>query len=83
MTHGNMQGMEDTLKTVLVEVGERLSLHAGGIELVDFSRESGVVRVRLVGTCGHCPLAAFTLKHGVEAVLKERLPWVTSVLAVI
>lgn len=74
--------MEDTLEVVLAEVGERLSLHAGGIELVDFSKESGLVRVRLVGTCGHCPLAAFTLKHGVESVLKERLPWVTSVIAV-
>ena len=83
MGHGRIPDMEDTLKTVLAEVGERLALHAGGIELVDFSQESGIIRVRLVGTCGHCPLAAFTLKHGVEAVLKERLPWVTQVVAVV
>ena len=79
---GSMVDMEDTLKAVLEEVGERLRLHAGGIELIDFSQEIGQVRVRLVGTCGHCPLAAFTLKHGVEAVLKDRISWVTSVIAV-
>lgn len=74
--------MEDTLEAAIASVGERLAAHAGGIELVDFSEESGEVWVRLVGTCGHCPLAAFTLKHGVEALLKERIPWVTSVINV-
>lgn len=82
MGHDRILDMEDAVKAVLAEVGERLALHAGGIELVDFSQESGVIRVKLVGTCGSCPLAAFTLKHGVESVLKERLPWVTQVIAV-
>lgn len=77
-----MGDMEDALKAALGEIGTRLALHEGGIELVDFSVESGEVCVRLVGTCGHCPLAAFTLKHGVESVLKEQLPWVTSVITI-
>ncbi len=73
--------METPLEAVLREIGECLQLHAGGIELVDFSEETGDVRVRLVGTCGHCPLAAFTLSHTVTLALKERLPWVKNVIA--
>lgn len=74
--------METTVETVLEEVRERLRLHAGGVALVGVDEAAGEVRVRFEGTCAHCPLSAFTLKHGVEAVLKERLPWCTTVIAV-
>lgn len=74
--------MESTLEAVLEEVGERLRLHAGGIELVDADEATGVVRVRFAGTCRHCPLSTMTLKHGVEAALRDRLPWFREVIAV-
>lgn len=74
--------MESTIEAVLGEVRERLRLHAGGVELVSADEVTGEVRVRFQGTCAHCPLAAFTLKHGVETVLKERLPWCRTVIAV-
>jgi Fe-S cluster biogenesis protein NfuA len=50
------------------------------VELVDAT--DGIVKVRLTGACGGCPMASMTLKHGVERVLKERVPEVKEVVAV-
>lgn len=40
------------------------------------------VRVRLSGRCSDCSMQAVTLRQGVEAVLRARIPAVTSVVAV-
>lgn len=74
--------MESAIEAVLGEVRERLRLHAGGVTLVDADEATGEIRVRFEGTCTHCPLSAITLTHGVEAALKERLPWCRRVIAV-
>ncbi len=58
-----------------------LALHAGNIELV--AVDEGVVKVRLLGTCHGCPLSGLTLKAGVEELLKERVPGVERVEAVV
>jgi Fe-S cluster biogenesis protein NfuA len=42
----------------------------------------GVVRVRLTGACGGCPMSQMTLRMGVEKVLKQQVPEVKSVEAV-
>lgn len=71
--------MENPLEEALEEVRARLRLHAGGVELVAADEATGTVVVRFHGTCRSCPLAAFTLQHGVQAVLERRVPWVTTV----
>jgi Fe-S cluster biogenesis protein NfuA len=50
------------------------------VELVDI--DGGVVKVRLTGACGGCPMANMTLKGGIEAALKERIPAVERVESV-
>ncbi|MBS7637646.1 NifU family protein, partial [Candidatus Bathyarchaeota archaeon] len=52
----------------------------GDIELVDV--EGDVVKVRLKGACMGCPMSQMTLKWGVEAYLRRRVPGVRSVEAV-
>lgn len=46
--------------------------HGGEVEVLGVS--SGVVRVRLLGSCSGCTSAAETLRHGVEEALRENLP---------
>lgn len=60
----------------------RPALHADGgdVELVDI--EDGVVRVKLTGACGGCPMAAITFKEGVERTIKEQVPDIKEVVAV-
>ncbi len=50
----------------------------GDVELVDVTSD-GVVRVRLKGACGGCPMATMTLKSLIERMLKKDIPEVTSV----
>jgi len=40
-----------------------------------------VVKVRLKGACGSCPMSMMTLKMGVEKVMKEKIPGVKEVVA--
>jgi len=41
-----------------------------------------VVKVRLKGACAGCPMSQMTLKNGIERILKEKVPGVTSVQSV-
>jgi len=72
--------MEDDVKKVLAEVRPALQADGGDVEFVGM--DGNVVKVRLKGACGTCPMAIMTLKHGIEATLKKRIPSVESVIAV-
>jgi len=72
--------MRDKVEAVLNQIRPNLAADGGNVELIDAS--DGIVKVRLTGACGGCPMASMTLKHGVERVLKEQLPEVKEVVAV-
>ena len=72
--------MEDEIRAVLEEIRPNLQADGGDVELVEV--EDGVVRLRLTGACGSCPMASMTLKIGIEEVLKERVPEVSAVVSV-
>ena len=59
------------VEKVLAEVRPQLQADGGNIELVDVI--DGVVRVKLKGSCAGCPMAAMTLRNGVERYLKSKL----------
>ena len=40
----------------------------------------GVVHVKLIGACGTCPVSTQTLKAGVERIIMDRVPGITSVV---
>jgi len=74
--------MEDAVLEVLERIKPMLKLHKGGVELVGVDGKTGVVSVRMLGTCVGCPLSELTLKGGIEAMLIENVPGVTEVVAV-
>ncbi len=73
--------MKDKVQKVIDEIRPALQADGGNIELVEV-QEDGVVKVRLVGACGSCPMSQLTLKRGVEARLKAKIPEVKEVVAV-
>ena len=72
--------MIEEVKKVLDLVRPALQADGGDVELVEVTPE-GVVKVRLTGACGHCPMSTMTLKMGIERTLKEKVPGVTEVVS--
>ncbi len=70
--------MREQVEAALNDIRPALQADGGDVELIDV--EDGTVKVRLTGACGTCPMAAMTLRFGVEKVLKERVPGVTQVV---
>jgi len=73
--------MEEKVRAVLNDVRPTLQADGGDVELVDVT-EGGIVKVKLKGACGSCPMAQMTLKLGIEKYLKEKIPEVVEVVAV-
>jgi Fe-S cluster biogenesis protein NfuA len=73
--------METAIVEAIDAIRPALQMDGGDIELVGVNEE-GVVQVKLTGACDSCSISWLTLKGGVERILKERVPGVTSVEAI-
>lgn len=72
--------MKERVEATLERIRTALQADGGDVELVDVS--GGVVSLRLTGACKGCPMAAMTLRNGIERILKEEVPEVEEVVAV-
>lgn len=72
--------MREKVERALREIRPPLQADGGDVELVDV--ENGIVKVRLTGACGGCPMSQITLKQGIEQHIKKVIPEVLSVEAV-
>lgn len=72
--------MKEKVDKVLDKIRPSLMADGGNVELVDV--EDGIVKVRLTGACGGCPMSQMTLKMGIERLLKQELPEIQEVVAV-
>jgi Fe-S cluster biogenesis protein NfuA len=70
--------MKEKVEKVLGEIRPSLEADGGNVELVEVTDE-GIVRVKLTGACGTCPMSTLTLKMAIEKTLKDRIPEVRSV----
>lgn len=73
--------MSAEIEKALDQIRPALQADGGNVELVEVT-EDGVVKVKLTGACGHCPMSTQTLKFGIERTLKEKVPSVREVVAV-
>ncbi|MCX8032727.1 MAG: NifU family protein [Thermoleophilia bacterium] len=74
--------MRDRVEKALEMIRPALQNDGGDVELVDVDETTGVVKLKLVGACGSCPMSQMTLRMGVERILKEQVPEVVEVQAV-
>jgi len=70
--------MLEKVQAVMEEIRPMLQRDGGDAQLIEVTPD-GVVKLKLVGACGHCPMSQMTLKMGVERVLKQQVPEVKSV----
>ncbi|MDR2663553.1 MAG: NifU family protein [Treponema sp.] len=73
--------LEEKVKTALNDVRPSLQADGGDVEFVSVS-DDGKVSVKLTGACGHCPMAAMTLRNGIENYLRKEVPEITAVVGV-
>jgi Fe-S cluster biogenesis protein NfuA len=73
--------MKEQVEAALNKIRPALQADGGNVELVDVDGE-GRVKVKLTGACHGCPMSQMTLKMGIEKVLRDSVPGVTSVDAV-
>lgn len=72
--------MREKIEKVLEKIRPSLQADGGDVELVGV--ENNVVKVRLTGACGTCPMSQMTLKQGIEQELKRAIPEIKSVESV-
>ncbi len=59
--------LDEYIKPAVEQDGGAISFHS-------FDEITGIVKVTLQGSCSGCPSSTFTLKAGIEALLKRFLP---------
>lgn len=72
--------MRERIEKALDKIRPMLMADGGNVELVEVTPE-GVVKLKLTGTCGCCPMSQMTLKSGVERVLRQEVPEIKEIIA--
>lgn len=72
-----LQKVEEALDTI------RPYLEAdGGNVSVEEITSDHIVRLRLLGSCGSCPMSIMTLKAGIEEAIKKAVPEIVAIEAI-
>ena len=74
------QDLKSKVQQALNKIRPMLQADGGDIELVDVVGK--VVKVKLTGACGCCPMSQMTLQMGVQRAVKEAVPVIEKVEAV-
>ena len=72
--------VEKRVQEALDEIRPQIQADGGDVELVAVEKQT--VKVRLTGHCAGCPMSTMTLKNGIEALIKEKIPEIKKVEAV-
>ncbi|MGO9061983.1 MAG: NifU family protein [Candidatus Binataceae bacterium] len=67
------------VRKALIRVRPYLGSHGGDVELLHADETTGVVRLRMAGSCETCPSSTLTVKLAVETAIKEVAPELTSI----
>lgn len=71
----------DKVEAALDTIRPYLLTDGGNVSVEEISA-GNVVKLRLLGSCGSCPMSIMTLKAGIEEAIKKAVPEITSVEAI-
>ena len=72
--------LRDKIEEALNTIRPYLETDGGNVSIEEIT-EDNVVKLRLLGSCGSCPMSIMTLKAGIEQAVKKAVPEITSVEA--
>ncbi|MEM1576641.1 MAG: NifU family protein [Archaeoglobaceae archaeon] len=73
---------QKVIEIVEKDIKPMLMAEGGSIEVVEVNEKEGIVKVRLLGACGTCPMSMITLTAFVERVLRTKIPELKKVVPV-
>ena len=71
--------MYKRVSEVIEQVRPYLMQDGGDVELIEVTQDM-IVKVKLVGACGSCPHSLYTLKNGIELMIKKVIPEIKEVV---
>jgi Fe-S cluster biogenesis protein NfuA len=71
----------DQVEAALDTIRPYLLTDGGNVSVEEITPEH-VVKLRLLGSCGSCPMSIMTLKAGIEEAIKKAVPEITGVEAI-
>lgn len=74
--------IQEQIERALDQIRPALRMDGGNVEFVEYDTTSKVVRLRMVGACGGCPMSTMTLKMGIERAIRQNVPEVKAVEAI-
>ncbi|NCD69355.1 NifU family protein [Mucilaginibacter agri] len=71
----------DQVEAALDTIRPYLEADGGNVSIEEITPEN-VVKLKLLGSCGSCPMSIMTLKAGIEQAIKRAVPEITSIEAI-
>ena len=71
----------DRVEAALDTIRPYLLTDGGNVSVEEITPEN-IVKLRLLGSCGSCPMSIMTLKAGIEEAIKKAVPEITAVEAI-
>jgi Fe-S cluster biogenesis protein NfuA len=76
------EDIKDKIEIALNGMRPFLQADGGDVELVEVTDEMEV-KLRLVGNCSNCSMSSMTMKAGIESGIRNALPQITKVTAIV
>ena len=71
----------EQVEAALDTIRPYLETDGGNVSVEEITPEN-VVKLKLLGSCGSCPMSIMTLKAGIEQAIQKAVPQITGVEAV-
>lgn len=71
----------DQVEAALNTIRPYLETDGGNVSVEEITPDN-VVKLKLLGSCGSCPMSIMTLKAGIEEAIKKAVPEITGVEAI-
>lgn len=73
--------LKDQVEAALNTIRPYLETDGGNVSIEEITADN-VVKLKLLGACGSCPMSIMTLKAGIEEAIKKAVPEITGVEAI-
>ena len=71
----------DQVEAALDTIRPYLEADGGNVSVEEITSDN-VVKLKLLGSCGSCPMSIMTLKAGIEQAIKRAVPEITAIEAI-